>query len=525
MIKINFEKIVFVFLGLTFFIGTWHAFPMLNIINDEMYFVGGVLRAMENHTIIPALNDVPYGTLSYLLSYVISMGTLAVLLPFFKFSFVVLKIFLVQNPWVMYFSLRLLSAFLSLILLFFVNKIVKKEFEDVKVRMFLLVLLFTNMITTLILHTGKVWVLATLLSVISFYYLYKVVATQVVGYDSAKKNIFWCITFSFLAVADFPLNALCLLSIPVLFVFFWKDKKMLLKIVKYILFGIFLYLVITLLNFYSIWNQVVSIFVAYRPTKENLLENISLFQSLLIYTERLICLFPLLILTLFVVGRNRIKNINLFRISSLYFFTYFILITVVANWGAQIELSLRYLFPLGFFLVFIIASFDIQYKKFFTVIAVISIIFQIYTLYYLSIPTTYNNAYTWVITSLSKSDITIVNDVSGLQLIKNKKSGVLNREGFCASKCLNIIAFDLNRDFVPLVLDKDSSVFDITKIKGEVYYIVTSSSPTNGFILVKSFVNPSVKNHTVDYNMGNYFDSSFFKIKNLGENIYVYKRQ
>lgn len=525
MIKINFEKIVLCLLGMTFFIGTWHAFPMLNVINDEMYFVGGVLRAMEHHTIIPALNDVPYGTLTYLLSYITSIGTLTILLPFFKFSFVALKLFLVQAPWIMYFSLRLLSAFLSIGFLYFVHKILKREFEDARVRLFLLVLLFSNMITVLILHTGKVWVLATLLLIISFYYVYKIITTEIDEEHVVRRNIFWCITFSFLAVADFPLNVLALLSIPVLVIFFWGDKSMLKTIAKYTVFGVLLYIVVTLFNFHSIWNQVTSIFTEYRPTDGDLLENLNLFQSVVIYTERLVVLFPLLIITLFISFRDKIKNLNLLRISSLYFFCYFILITVVANWGAQIELSLRYLFPLGFFLIFMIASFDIKYKKVFTGIAVVSVIFQVYTLYYLSVPTTYNDAYTWVKVTLSKNDVTIINDVSELQLIKNKKSDVLNREGFCASKCQNIIAFDLNRDFVPLVLDKDSLGFDITKIKGELYYIGTSSVPLKGFVSVKSFVNPSVKNHTVDYNMGNYFDISFFKIKNLGENIYVYKRQ
>ena len=56
-------------LTLSFFIGIWHAFPMLNVVADEMYFVGGVLRAMENLTIFPAPGDVPYGTLTYVLNY------------------------------------------------------------------------------------------------------------------------------------------------------------------------------------------------------------------------------------------------------------------------------------------------------------------------------------------------------------------------------------------------------------------------------------------------------------------------
>ena len=39
--------------GATFFVGVWYALPMVNTITDVWAFGGGVLRAMEAHTLLP----------------------------------------------------------------------------------------------------------------------------------------------------------------------------------------------------------------------------------------------------------------------------------------------------------------------------------------------------------------------------------------------------------------------------------------------------------------------------------------
>ena len=63
------------------------------------------------------------------------------------------------------------------------------------------------------------------------------------------------------------------------------------------------------------------------------------------------------------------------------------------------------MFPLGFFLVLVVASFNIQFKKSFYVIAAISLLYYILTLYYLSIQTTYNQAYNWVNENLADKKV------------------------------------------------------------------------------------------------------------------------
>ena len=56
--KLNLEKIIIGLLIISFFIGLWYALPMLKLVGDEMYFVGGVLRSMESQTILPAAGEV-----------------------------------------------------------------------------------------------------------------------------------------------------------------------------------------------------------------------------------------------------------------------------------------------------------------------------------------------------------------------------------------------------------------------------------------------------------------------------------
>lgn len=52
------ERAIVTLLCISFFVGIWHALPLLNVVTDEWYFVGGVVRAMEHHTFIPLPNDV-----------------------------------------------------------------------------------------------------------------------------------------------------------------------------------------------------------------------------------------------------------------------------------------------------------------------------------------------------------------------------------------------------------------------------------------------------------------------------------
>jgi hypothetical protein len=61
------------------------------------------------------------------------------------------------------------------------------------------------------------------LVVLSFYFLYKAISLD--DESLIRRNILFSIIFSFIAVADFPLNIFCFINIPFLLFFFFKDKK------------------------------------------------------------------------------------------------------------------------------------------------------------------------------------------------------------------------------------------------------------------------------------------------------------
>src|SRR3989344_6938071 len=218
-IKFNLENLVYGLLILSFFIGLWHAFPMLKVISDEMYFVGGVLRAMENFTIFPGAGDVPYGLLTYYLNYILIAKFLILALPFFQFNFNSLKEFLIQSSEIIYLIPRILSAVLAIFYLVIFAKILKKEFTDWKIKLYLLIILFTNMLTVLVLHTGKMWVLSLLLTLASFYYLYRALNYRYRLESSVfSRSIILSIFFFFFFLNPFIFNGLFLINIPLLLI-------------------------------------------------------------------------------------------------------------------------------------------------------------------------------------------------------------------------------------------------------------------------------------------------------------------
>jgi len=520
------ENKILIILGLTFFVGIWHALPIKDVIADELYFVGGVLRAFQNHTILPAVGDVPYGTLTYLLNYFSIGFFLLILLPFFKFHVTALKLYIINSADLMYLTPRLISAFLAVIFAWLIYKIFKKEIQDWRTRLFLIIILFTNLITALILHTGKMWVLSTLLVSTSFYFLYQTVNREDRDNRVFSKNIFWSIIFSWLSFANFPLNFYALINLPILLFVFWRQPGLWRRLLKYELIGLAIFVVVILINFGGIEKQVASIFSDYRPLNGAIINNpnLSVAKSFLYNGARTLFLFPLLIFTLIWSAVKRIKNKKLFALALIYAVIYFSLISIVATWSIDFQSALRYLFPLGFFIVLIIASFAINFSKIFYLIGLVSLIYFIPTLYFLSAPTTYNQSYNWIFNNLNDKNNVIINNVAQLQLPLNKDSYLLERQDKCSTRCQNVIDYNLNSEIKPLIIDQFSRP-DLTFKGRNIYYIEETDQGMGRGQLIQTFKNDISDQFyfEVDYNMGNYFDLNYFKIKNLGKNIYIYK--
>jgi len=526
--NINIQKIIFLFIIISFFVGIWHALPMLKVVGDEMYFVGGVLRAMENYTIIPAVNDVPYGILTYFLNYILIAIFLLSSSPWFNFNILNLKLYLIANPEIIYLIIRFLSALISVAFLFLINKLLKKEVKLAKNRIFLVLILFTNMLVSLVLHTGKMWVLSTFLVMASFYFLYLILNKKSQSIPPKNSHIFLTLLLGFLAVANCPFYAFAFINIPIVFIYFWQNKKILLKITKYLLISIVIFIVILAFNFNTTKNLLIIQFTYYNPILDHTVvnNNLNILSSIWLNFKKIILFFPLLLVVLISVINRKLKNKELFNASAIYFLAYFLSISLVATWSTGIYTYIRYLFPLAFFIITMIASFDIQFKKYFYIIAIISLIYFIPTIYFLSASTTLNQARNWIVENINNENNIIENQIRSLDLPKNKKSYLLTADNYCASQCENIIKYDLNNYFKPLIIDKYTQVGETGNNDLNHYLIVEKPAPENSdLILIKSFTNPPQASYNLDGHMANYFDLNFFRIKNFGPDIYIYQQE
>ena len=184
--------------------------------------------------------------------------------------------------------------------------------------------------------------------------------------------------------------------------------------------------------------------------------------------------------------------------------------------------------PLGFFLTLLIASFNFNFRKYFYLISAVSLVYFSFLLYYLSGPTTFNQAYDFARKNINQENVVIVNQVWELQLPKNKPSYLLEKENFCATKCRNTITYDLNRYFQPLVIDRHTQEDVAISPDATVYYFENNQQVNLGLELVASFENNLTSKtkefFSVDSRLANYFDFDFFRIKNFGSNIYVYRK-
>jgi len=449
--------------SITFFIGIWQGFPILDIIGDEMYFVGGVLRAMSAGTIFPLLGDVQYGMITYYLNYLLMIPFLGVMYSITDNA----RQFLTENPHYAYLVLRVLSAIAGLGFLRIFYLFIKKEIKDNKMKVFLIVMMFSNMLFTMILHTGKVWVISTLLAYASFYYLYKAI--------TRGKNIdaFISILLAFLALANFQMMGVFLINIPIL-LYYFRGKTIKYSIISFVIFA-----AVVLSNFQNVISFTNVTFTHYM-----VIEQYTVIGSLALNFKKIFMFYPLFLILL---PFGKIRNKKLFWLSVAYSLTYFIGISLIGRWSTTDYSYTRFLFPLAPFIMMIVVSLDIKFRKVFYLIGAVSMVYFLFTIYYMSVPTTYNVARNYVI------------NVPNLQLPKNKKSYLNIQSKFCSSKCREIIENDLNKDFLPLIIDE----YSINKVEGDYQIDVIGSG------------------YMVDNRMANYFDLKFFTAKRFGEEITI----
>ena len=422
----------------------------------------------------------------------------------------------------MYLIPRLLSAFLAMVYLGLFNKVLKREIKDYKSRMFILVLTFTNMLIVYVLHTGKMWILSTLLVLISFYYLFQTLDSEI-NLDKSKKNgyIFLSILFGFLATANFIFFGFALINIPLLLIFFRRDKEKQIKILKYTFISLLVFAVILCLNFANTKELIMGLWIERNQTAVG--QNLTIMSSFWLYFKKILVFFPLHILAIALTLKENIKNKKLFVISVIYFFTYFILVSVIGTRSFTVYAYYRYVFPLGFFLSLILISLNFKFRKYFYIISAISIFYFIFILYFISVPTTYNKAHNWVINNLNQGNVVVLNGIRLLELPKNKESYMSYQKEACATKCRNTIDNNLNASIKFFTKDWHSEPSTVPVAGSEVYYIEYDQNPKVGQEQVAEFSNKANNAFDLETHVANYFDLDFFHIKNFGSDIFIYK--
>ncbi|MFA6459150.1 MAG: hypothetical protein WCV79_02005 [Candidatus Paceibacterota bacterium] len=521
------EKTVLLLISLTFFIGLWHGAPITNVVADEMFFSGAVLRALDSHTIFPLPLDVPYGTITYYFSYLFISVGLGILWVFKLFDIDALRLLIIEYPFIVYFTSRLVSSVIALILLFGIYHVLKPYITDYRTRLVLVFLLFSTLLINVLLHTSKVWILSTLLMLVSFYFLVRVV--EGIFIETKKRDIWICVISAFLSFANFPLMGLSLVCLPILGYVMRSDREGRQLLWKVTAWGILLALFIILSNFSGIKAQVWSIIYDYSFSPNALEHNASIFLSAYLHMKKIIFMFPLLVaFVAYSAIISKVKNRKLFLLSTAYTLVYIVAIILVDRWSLTDKAALRYLFPVPFFFAFIIASFDIPYRRVFLLPVFISVIYLAPTLYYLSVPTTSHGAVRYVEETYRDDEKAVfINHVGAdTPLPQNKSSYLLAKEIECGSKCRATIERDLNNDFKPMVIDAhtETAKFDAAQIGKDVYLVERAASSSPELVLVAKFTNPveDLNYYSLD-NTGSYFDPAYFGLSRYGPNIYIYK--
>ena len=301
-------------IGISFFIGIWYAFPMLDVVADENYFTGSVLRSIQNHTIIPAMGDVPYGVITYLVNYILIAFSLIGFLLFFKFDVSALKDYLIQSPEFIYIFPRLLSAMLGIVILFTLNNFLKKEVEDIKSKILLLTVTFTNMLTVFMLHTGKVWILSMTFLTISFYYLYKAIEYNQTPKYNINKYIFISILCSLLATINFSLFGFSLINILILLYLFRKNKQIQKSIIKYSFLAGLITAIFASLTFKDITKLLVDVFTFMNPVLDkNIVDtriNLSIPEEMWLNIKKILAFFPIHIILILLSIKNKGETLS-----------------------------------------------------------------------------------------------------------------------------------------------------------------------------------------------------------------------
>ncbi len=517
------EDVAVALFGASFFIGVWYALPMVNTITDVWAFSGGVLRAMEAHSLLPSYG-VAYGTLSFYQNFVAMAMALIVALPFFDFDLAALKTTLILNPSYTLLVPRIVSAFTAVVLLGMIYRFLKREVESIPWRFTLLVLAFGNVLAAVLVRSGKMWMLSTALGVISFMYVYRAVTEEVPTTKPGKLSA-TSIVSAFLAAANFAFAGLFLLNIPILIYAFPKTRKIFMRLALFVAGGAVLFAVIFALNAANVLEQISVFTLQFLGSSEGVIPSIatlSVFDAFIVNARQAIEAFPLLLIALVIAVFGGVRNKTLAVLATLYIVLYMAAVSVVFRVDDGIALNVRHIFPIGFFLLFLLAALRPPVRVVSHALSAVGLLVYIYTVALLSMPTTYNVALGYVIDRYGAADIRIDESVFELTLPMNKKSYTLHSTSSCGSACTHARTLSDDITFRPIVVTHDADPRRVAALPPPDLFI--ASSAVDGCTPLARFGNdiPDDAIFDIDINLGRMLMPELYKLRMLGKNLYIY---
>jgi hypothetical protein len=517
------EDVAVALFGASFFIGVWYALPMVNTITDVWAFSGGVLRAMEAHSLLPGYG-VAYGTLSFYQNFVAMAIALVATLPFFDFDVAMLKTALIQNPSYTLLVPRVVSALTAMVLLGILYRFIKREVKSVPWRITLLVLAFGSVLATILTRSGKMWILSTALGVISFMYVYRAIVEEVPTTKPGKLSAA-SIILAFLATANFAFAGILLVNVPILLYAFPKTRATFARLALIATGGATLFAVVFALNATNVLEQISVFIPQFLGSSEGAMPSIatlSVFEAFMVNARQAIEAFPLFLIALVIAVFGGVRNKTLAVLATLYIVLYMVAVSVVFQVDDGIALNVRHIFPIGFFLLFLLATLRPPVRAISHALTAVGLLVYIYTVALLSMPTTYNVALGYVIDRYGVADIRIDESVFELTLPMNKKSYMLHSTSSCGSACTYARTLPDDITFRPIVVTHDADPHRVAALPPPDLFI--ASSAVDGCTPLARFGNdiPDDAIFDIDINLGRMLMPEFYKLRMLGKNLYIY---
>lgn len=518
------EGVAVIVFGASFLIGVWYALPMVNTITDVWAFSGGVLRAMEAHTLLPG-GDVPYGTVSFYQNYVLMAIALVFGFLATGFDIEAVKTFLILNPSYGLLVPRIASALTAMALLFVVYRFLKIHVGSLWWRLALLMLVFGNVLTALLTRSGKMWMLSIALGVISFIYLHRALSEErgqgVPGRLSAIS-----IVTAFLATANFPFAGVFLINIPIIFLFFSRATNSLRRLFYMVVGGGALFIGIVALNAQNtiqlVWSPLMQLFNPLAESVSGVAHRLTFFDAFLVNVRQAFEALPLLLLALIPVLRMRFRDTTLALLSLLYGAVYIVAASVLFRGDHGLALNVRHIFPLGFFLMFLIVAYGSPARRIAIAFFSVGLLVYVYTMVLLSVPTTYNVASDFITSRYGEREIRIDENIFELTLPMNKASYALFADKHCGSTCQHRQTIDTDIAFRPLVVTNETDPAVLDTLPPPDIVVVERVIP--GCTPLARFGNnvPDDAVFDIDINLGRMLMPSFYTLRQLGKNIYLY---